>query len=116
MRHQQHDKQQTNCDRGQQESLKIPEWRRCEECGETALQRPHTSEERRLKAWAPARSLRDLEQQLSVRCRIAESRYDAIVAVYLDREAQPAQLPPHGEVPRHQYERERRNEKQVRVV
>jgi len=55
-----------------------------------------------LETWTAAPGLRDLEQQLSVRSRVAESRNYPIVAIHLDREAQPAQLPPHGEIPRHQ--------------
>jgi ribosomal protein L28 len=114
--HRQHDEQETKRQGGQQEPLNIPQRRRCKKRGKPTLQRSHPTQERWLEARTAARGLRHLEQQLPIRWRIAESGYHPVVAVDLDRKAQPTQLPPHGEIPRHQDQRERRYEKKARVV
>ena len=87
MRHRQHDEEETNRKGGQQVSLNMPQRRRREKRREPALQRPDSTEERRLKARTTARRLRDLEQQLSVRRWVAERRHHPVVAVHLDRKA-----------------------------
>jgi hypothetical protein len=116
VRHHQHDEQESKNRGRHQKSLKLSEgcWR--QEYREPALEGPHASEERRLKPRTPARGLGDLEQQLSVRRCVTKSVHDAIVAIHLDRQAQPPQLPPHREIPRHQDYRQRRQEKKLRVV
>ena len=73
MRHQHNDEQEPECDGRQQKALNMPERRRCQECGEPPLQRPHSTQERRLETRTTAPRLGDLEQQLSVRGRIAEA-------------------------------------------
>src|SRR3954467_10019254 len=116
VRHPRDYQQQSECDRRQKDSLQITKRGRSEERGEPALERPDPSEQRRLEPRTSARCLGDLEQQLSVGSRIAQSSYDAVVAIQLDGETEAAKLPPNREVPRHQEYRQRGDKKQERVM
>jgi hypothetical protein len=80
------------------------------------LERTHPSEECWLQTQTSAGGLCDLEQKLAVRGSVPESVDDAVVAIHLDCQAEASDLPPHGEVPGHQYQGERHHEKQSSVV
>src|SRR5688500_5879051 len=94
----------------------MTEWRRREKRGQPSLERAHPAKKRRLQPWSAASRFRDSKEQTAIRVRITERCYHAVVAVQLDGEAQTTQLPPEGEVPRHQDQRERCEQQQVRIV
>lgn len=83
----------------------MPKLRRREQRSQPALEHARTAEERRLKprqSRTVVSGLGDLEQQLSISRCVAECSHHAVVAVDLDREVEPAQLPPQREIPRDQ--------------
>ena len=71
VRHRPDDEEETKRNGGQQESLNMPQRRWCDKRHEPALERSHPTQQRRLETRTMTRGLRDFEQQLSVRVRIA---------------------------------------------
>ncbi len=102
VRHDRDDEQESKHPGRQEESLNMPKRRRRQKYGKPVLQRPHPSEKSWLESRTSARRFGDLEQQRAVRGRVAKPVHYAIVAVHLNCQAQPSQLPPHREIPRHQ--------------
>src|SRR5687768_16679828 len=94
----------------------MTEWRRREKRGQPSLERAHPAEKRRLQPWPSASRFRDSKEQTAIRVWITECGDDAIVAIQLDRETEASQLPPEGEVPRHQQQYERCEQQEVRIV
>src|SRR2546423_8211474 len=116
MRHPENQEEQSHCDYGKQQSLQAPEWCWCEERVQPPFEHPDSAEERGLDAGSAGCGLCNLEQRLAVGVGIAECGDDAIVAIELDRQVQPPQLPPEREVPGHQQDSERCKKKQMRIV
>ena len=89
---------------------------RCEERLESRLQTSGSTKESGLEPGPAARGFRNLEEKLTICACIPEGRHDAIVAIHLDRQPKPIQLPPKRQVPGKETDQNRESAKQPRIM
>jgi hypothetical protein len=103
------------CKSWKQESLHASQRFRCDEVNEATLEHSF-SKKGRLKTRSSTRCLRDFQQKLAIRIRIAERSDNAVVTIHLDCQCQATQHPPEREIPGNEQESERCCKKKTRIV